>query len=142
MTYTRLLVFRRQEMQNKTVEVVGVGHRDERRTIYDLITDGDAGGGKSLWNLAYFSPLNAGRSIGGHYHEKMWETYLILSGEGDFLLTDIDSGEFESIQITKVPFRITVPPRHAHTLTAHSQMTLLIAATGEVSDADMIPYRT
>ncbi|MEK7602505.1 MAG: hypothetical protein AAB472_03405 [Patescibacteria group bacterium] len=129
-------------MPGHIAELVAIGHQDGRRTIYDLITGGDAGGGEELSNLAYFSPLRAGMSIGRHYHEKMWETYLILSGQGQFSLIDIDSGESERIEITQVPFRITVPPRHAHTLLARTEMTLLIAATGEVSDADMIPYPT
>ncbi len=127
-------------MPGYIAELVAIGHQDGRRTIYDLITGGDAGGGETLVNLALFNPLREGCSIGNHYHEKMWETYLILSGTGEFSLTDVDSGESVIHVITEFPFRITVPPRCAHTLTALTEMTLLIAATGEVTSADMIPY--
>jgi hypothetical protein len=121
--------------------VVAVGHNDPRRTIYDLIKSGDAGGGEKLYNLGYFNPLNPGAIIGNHFHERMWETYLILSGEGRMHLKDADSLEQTVVPITEVPYRIVVPPRMSHALEATTPMTLLIAATGVVSEEDMFPLK-
>lgn len=116
---------------------VAVGHTDPRRTIYDLIKDGDAGGAQTLHNLAYFWPLNPGARIGDHYHAKMWETYLILSGTGVMHLRG-QGGRKQRIPIGSWPYRVVIPPYVGHTLVAGSQMTLLIAATGVPDASDMI----
>ena len=116
---------------------IAVGHTDPRRTIYDLIRGGDAGGKQTLHNLAYFSPLKPGAHIGDHYHKKMWETYLILSGTGTMHLRD-QEGHKQRIPIESCPYMVTIPPYVGHTLVAGSQMTLLIAATGEPDPSDMI----
>lgn len=117
-----------------------VGHVDQRRTIYDLITSGDAGGGLPLYNLAYFAPLRSGCVIGNHYHpNNMWEIYVVLSGMGVMHFKDMDTGEKIAIHIgDKLPFRISVPPRTGHTLVAQSEMVLLIGATSPVTKENMI----
>ena len=119
---------------------VTIGHTDQRRTIYDLIAKGDAGGGRALYNLAYFSPLRPGSAIGNHYHPRdMWETYLIFSGEGVMYFKDMDTGEKVQIKVEReYPFKITVPPRMGHTLIATTEMSLLIGATDAPTAENMI----
>ncbi|MSR71033.1 hypothetical protein EXS62_03285 [Candidatus Kaiserbacteria bacterium] len=120
--------------------VVPIGHSDQRRTIYDLIAAGDAGGGRGLYNLAYFAPMRAGCSIGNHYHPgDMWETYLIFSGEGVMHFKDMDTGEKTQIRVEReYPFKITVPPRMGHTLVATTEMSLLIGATDAPTADNML----
>ncbi len=122
------------------------GHTNNRRTIWDLIQRGDAGGGLPLYQLSWFDPVHSGAQIGGarlgfgHYHERMWETYLILSGSCVMSLKNIDTKTIihETIDIKDgdAPWRIEIPPRVAHRLTAMTATRLLIAATGEQSLGD------
>ncbi len=116
------------------------GHTDSRRTIWDLLSDGNAGGGHPLFNLAWFNPVHPGAQIGGtkvgfgHYHEKMWETYLILSGTFTMSLRDLDTDEVvhftREVRPGEAPWKIEIPPRVVHRLTAVTEVRLLIAATG------------
>lgn len=127
-------------------ETISVGHSDARRTIYDLIKDGDAGGTRPLYNLALFSPLKRGSKIGNHYHLRgMWETYLILSGCGVMHLLDTEDGVRQSVHLGgpggyETPCRIVIPPAMVHTLVAQTDMLLLIAATAPVTPDNMHHY--
>ncbi len=122
------------------------GHTDSRRTIWDLVSGGDAGGGQPLFNLAWFTPVHSGAQIGGaklgygHYHEKMWETYLILSGTFTMSLQGIDSGDIThhtlEAKLGEAPWKIEIPPRVVHRLVAITEVYLLIASTGPQGKED------
>ena len=125
------------------------GHTDSRRTIWDLITGGDAGGGQTLFNLAYFAQIHPGAQIGGaevgfgHYHEKMWETYLILSGTFTMSLHNLDSGDIThstyEMKLREAPWKVEIPPRVVHRLVAITEVRLLIASTGPQVKEDTFP---
>ena len=116
------------------------GHTDSRRTIWDLVSDGNVGGGQSLFNLAWFDPVHPGAQIGGakvgygHYHEMMWETYLILSGTFIMSLLKIDTDNITHFTLEvkpgEAPWKIKISPRVVHRLTAVTEVRLLIASTG------------
>ncbi len=116
------------------------GHTDSRRTIWDLVTEGNVGGEKPLFNLAWFDPVHPGAQIGGakqglgHYHEKMWETYLVLSGAFIMSLRDLCTGEITHLTLEvkhgEAPWKIEIPPRVVHRLVAVTEVRLLIASTG------------
>ena len=128
-------------MYTITHGTVPVGHKDNRRTIFDVLTEGNAGGGRALYNLAYFDPLRPGNSIGNHFHCETWETYIILSGDSVMSLQNVETGESRVITITEdlLPYHVTIPPKVAHRLDAKSQTTLLIATTGN-TNLDTIPH--
>lgn len=125
--------------QKVSVSCVTSGHVNERRTIWDLVKGGDMGGNQPIHQLAYFTPVHAGAQIGGarvgfgHYHEKMWETYIILNGSCVMSLKDIKTGKTEHYDIDvkdgEHPWKIEIPPRFAHRLTAVTATHLLIAAS-------------
>ncbi len=128
------------------VTQVTSGHANDRRTIWDLVQNKDAGGGQTLHQLSCFTPVHAGAQIGGarqgfgHYHKNMWETYLILSGHCVMSLMDVATKEVSHHVIDakygEAPWKIEIPPQVAHRLTANSPTTLLIAATGPQAPED------
>ena len=122
------------------------GHTNGRRTIWDIVTKGDAGGGKPLFHLSYFTPVHAGAQIGGaregfgHYHALMWETYIILAGSCVMSLRDIDGvdavHERIEVRMGDAPIKVEVRPRMVHRLIALEPTILLIAATAEQTPDD------
>ncbi|OGZ04661.1 MAG: hypothetical protein A2648_01010 [Candidatus Lloydbacteria bacterium RIFCSPHIGHO2_01_FULL_41_20] len=115
------------------IGLVSVGHSDQRRTIFDVVKGGVEG--KMINQISAFDCLFAGNYIGRHYHKKMWEVYYIFSGEGTMHMRDIASGEEMSAPMGP-RFRAIVPPNVVHELVATTDMTLIIAATGEQGPHD------
>lgn len=129
-----------------TVGNVTSGHKNDRRVIWDVLQEGDAGGGKTLYHLSAFTPVFPGAQIGGaksgygHYHQRMYETYIILAGECIMSLREVGSSDTTqyAIRVEKgsAPIKVVIPPLTVHRLIAVTETTLLIAATGPQSPDD------
>lgn len=115
---------------------IPVDHEDPRRRIFDVFKEGI--GGQFAVQLSHFDPVNPGNFIGKHYHGVMWELYYILTGEGEMLLRDIDTGNTARFAM-QGGSRVIVPPRVSHEFRASTMVTLLIAATGHQGPHDTFP---
>ena len=114
-------------------KIGGLAHSDDRRALYELYNNLSLPCGRvfSAKQLKYLEMSDKEDIIlGGHYHN-YWEFFIMLNGEAQFTLKDIQSQDQKTFLLNKTRGGILIPPKVAHRVSIKAK-SLLLGATEEI----------
>ena len=107
---------------------------DERGWLAELIKDRKFG-------QVFIVVAKPGTVRGNHYHKRKTEGFLVLEGQAELKLIDVETGEDKTLALRgDHPVYVVLPPLVAHSLRALSKMMLLITTSEEFDKADPDTY--
>lgn len=117
---------------------------DERGSVYELLRLAEIGGRPN--GQMFVTTAKPGQSKGHHYHTRKTEWFCVVSGDGEMVIQDVETGERDAIPVTaEMPTVIKIEPGLAHALrnvgTGELVSLVYVDEVYNPSDADTIPCR-
>ncbi len=121
-----------------------VRHDDSRGSVFEVVRF------KEITGLGhgqlFVTTALPGQSKGHHYHTRKTEWFCVISGHGEMVLQDPETGERATMPLTEAePAVVRIPLRLAHALRNVGQTRLVaLVCVDEVfdpADADTHPHR-
>lgn len=108
-------------------------HKDERGVFREVATGN--------WKAVNYAERKKGSIIGNHYHKKLSEMILLVTGSADVTLKNVNTGKSETFKL-KAGECFAVSPFEAHALVIEedAKMVMFLTETFDPGNKDLYDF--